>query len=583
MSEPIEHMARRIAIAAGREPADLVLTNGRIVNVASGDIHAGDVAIAGDAIAGIGSYTGHETIDLGGAFVCPGFIDAHVHIESSMLDVGEFARVVSARGTTAVMADPHEFANVAGVAGIQHVINASEQTPLDVYVMLSSCVPASPLETAGATLSADDLRPLLSHRRVRGLAELMNYPGVIAADRHVLDKIGMAGERVVDGHAPGIGGRELMAYAAAGIASDHECIRAEEAAEKLRAGLYIMVREGSQTRNLDALLPLVRPNTCDRFLFCTDDKDVRDILEEGHIDYMIRRAVARGLDPLLAVRCATINTARYFGLRHCGLVAPGYRANLAIVDDLATFKVSLTLHGGRVVAERGRTRATALPSVARQALLNTVRIGPLHADDLRIPLPEAPAAANGPLVHVIEVLENRIDTERSTATARIEGGFCVADPARDLAKLVVVERHTASGRTAKTFARGFRLREGAIAGSVAHDAHNLVAVGVADDDILLALQRIAELGGGLAVARGGRVLADVPLPIAGLVTDRPANETADALRRLTVAARELGCPLAQPFMCLAFLSLSVIGKLKLTDQGLIDVERFERISPFACA
>ncbi len=578
MQISIDELARRIDVAAGRAPADLVLRNGRIVDVAACGVYEGDIAIAGEAIAGVGHYADGPSLDLRGAYVCPGLMDAHVHIESSMLDVPEFARAVSAAGTTAVMADPHEFANVAGLAGIQHVLELSQATPLDVFVMLSSCVPASPLESAGATLNADDLRPLMSHARVLGLAEMMNYPGVTGGDAGVLAKLALADGRTLDGHAPGLTGRDLMAYAAAGIESDHECIRAEEALEKLRAGLFIMVREGSQTRNLEALLPLIRLETADRFMFCTDDKDVRDILDEGHIDYILRKAVAGGLNPLLAVKCATLNTARYFGLRRHGLVAPGYRANLAVVEDLNGFKVLRVIHAGRLVAEGGHCVATDTPPRVSPDLCGTVRAHDISVEDLRI---AAPSGSVTPSVHVIEVLENRIDTERSRAIAPVRDGRLVADPARDMAKLVVVERHRASGRVAKAFARGFKLRTGALASSVAHDAHNLVAVGVNDRDIVVALRHLVGLGGGLVVVQDGNVTADVPLPIAGLVTDRPAVETAERLRRATERARALGCELAQPFMCLAFLSLSVIGKLKLTDQGLIDVERFEPIELIA--
>lgn len=564
----------RIDVAAGRKPAELLLKNARIVNVLSHEIQTTDIAIHGDRIAGIGAgYLADRTVDLGGRHVCPGFIDAHVHIESSILTVQEYARVVAVRGTTAVIADPHEFANVMGTEGMTYVLNASEGAPIRVFVMLSSCVPASPLESAGATLDAAALRPFLSHPRVLGLAEMMNYPGVIHGDAGVLEKLAMCHGRVIDGHAPSVAGQNLCAYAAAGIMSDHECINADEAADKLRLGLHIMIREGSQTRNLAALLPLVTPATADRFMFCTDDKDVRDLLDEGHIDFMIRQAVASGMDPILAIRLATLSAARYFRLPNTGAIAPGWRADLVVLDDLADCRVAQTYVGGRLVAEGGRC-ITPRQKPAGDDGRKTVRIKPLSLSDLKIPCDPGASAGSAPRIHVIEVLDNRIDTERSIDTAAVRDGEMVADASRDLAKMIVVERHRASGEIGRGFARGFKLRSGAIAGSVAHDAHNLIAVGMNDADILTALNHLATIQGGWVAVRDGSVIADVPLPIAGLVSDADAETTAAQLRRLSDAAASLGCTYAQPFMCLAFLSLSVIGKLKLTNLGLIDVETF---------
>ncbi len=578
-----------IEVAAGRKPADLVLKNARIVNVASHEIHDGDVAIHAGRFAGIGRYDGNRTLDLKGRHIAPGFIDAHVHIESSMLAPPEFSRVVAARGTVAVIADPHEFANVMGAAGIDYVLKTSVDVPIRVFVMLSSCVPASPLESAVAVLTADDLRPFLNDPRVLGLAEMMNYPGVIHGDAGVLDKLAMCNGRVIDGHAPSVTGNDLNAYAASGIMSDHECIRAEEAAEKLRAGLSIMIREGSQTRNLKALLPLITAANADRFMFCTDDKDVRDLLDEGHIDYMIRTAIAGGVEPLLAYRIATWNTARYFRLPQSGAILPGYRADFVVLDDLKQCKVAQTYVGGRLIAENGETSVLGNPQEAAVSIESrevadldarareSVHIKPLSLADIEIRLTSGATRGQPPRVHIIEVLDNRIDTERSVESATMQNDQLVADPARDLAKMIVVERHRASGEIGRGFARGFKLKAGAIGSTVAHDAHNLIAVGTNDADILAALNHLAKIKGGWVVVKDGRVLADVPLPLAGLVTDAPAAATANQLRELSDAARSLGCEFAQPFMCLAFLSLSVIGKLKLTNQGLIDVERFERI------
>jgi len=566
-----------IDVAAGRTPPDLVLKNGRIVNVASQEVHEGDVAIVGDRIAAIGPCDGPNKIDLKGAFVCPGFIDAHVHIESSLLSVPEFARVVAAHGTTSVVADPHEFANVMGTEGISFVLRSAKYAPIDIYVMLSSCVPASPLESAGATLTAEDLEPYLANPWVLGLAEMMNYPGVIAAQDDVLAKIAMARHRVVDGHAPGVTGRDLGAYAASGIMSDHECIRADEAAEKLRQGLSIMIREGSQTRNLRALLPLVTPATADRFMFCTDDKDVRDLLEEGQIDYMIRTAIAMGMDPILAIRLATLSTARYFGLRDLGAVLPGRQANITVLEDLKDCRVSHVFHRGQLVAEGGQCVAPRNEAALKIPLRSSVNVAYIHLEDFAVPAPPGATPENPPRIHLIHVLENRIDTERSIEKASVYNGQLVADPARDLAKMVVIERHRASGEIGRAFVRGFGLRSGAIASTVAHDAHNLIVVGVDDADMLTAAVRLVKLHGGLVVVEAGKVLAEVPLPVAGLVSTERAEIAADQLLALAAAAKRLGCKLDQPFMALSFLSLSVIGKLKLTNQGLIDVEKFAAI------
>lgn len=562
----------RIDIAAGRQPADLVLRNGRIVNVLSGEIHEGDVAVAGERIVGIGRYDGREAIDLKGQYIVPGFIDGHVHIESSLLGVPEYARVVSACGTAAVITDPHEIANVMGVEGIRYLLIASKFCPIYVYVMLSSCVPASHFESAGAELAAADLEPLLANRWVLGLAEMMNFPGVVQGDATCLDKIAMVGDRPVDGHAPGLSGRELCAYVATGIGSDHECTTLAEAREKLRLGLTIMIREGSQARNLNALLPLVRPETSDRFLFVTDDKDVDDLLEEGHMDYMVRRSIAAGLDPILAVKLATINAACYFGLRDLGAIAPGRLASLAVLEDLKECRVTRTYHAGRLVAQDGRTIQHDEPRKP-QVLRSTVNVKWLEPGQFVIRAPEGSHQA----VHVIEVLEDRIDTRRSVERLPAVDGQLLPDPARDICKMAVIERHQASGRTGLGFVRGFGFTGGAIASSVGHDAHNLAVVGTNDADMLAAAIRLVKLRGGLCVVKHGQVLAEVPLPIAGLMSEADAPTLSRQLKALHAAAHAIGGKLRRPFMALSFLTLSVIGELKLTDQGLIDVGQFKRI------
>jgi adenine deaminase len=567
----------RIDIAAGRAPADLVFKNGRIVNVFSCEIHEGDVALAGDRIAGIGQYEGKETVDLHGQYICPGFIDGHVHIESSMLSVPEFAKVVVTHGTTAVISDPHEIANVMGAEGIRFMLASSKYCPIHVYFMASASVPASPFETAGGELRALDLRPFLSDRWVLGLAEMMNYRGVVAGDPESLDKIRITDNQPIDGHAPGLTGRDLCAYAAAGIDTEHECTTLEEAREKLRLGLTIMIREGSQARNLDALLPLVQPDTLDRFMFVTDDKDVDSLLAEGHMDHLVRRAVAGGMNPLHAIKLVTLNPARHFGVNELGAVAPDRLASLAILDDLEQCRVRRVYTAGRLVAVDGEAlelgEMVRKPSILRSSI-NVHWIEPEH---FAIAAPH-----DGEFdVHVIEVLDDRIDTHRSIEQLRAVGGQLHADPKRDLCKLAVVERHQASGNVGLGFVRGFGFSTGAIASSVGHDSHNLIIAGTNDHDMYSAAVHIVKIRGGLCVVKNGKVLADVTLPIAGLMSTVDARTLAAQLRALRQAAQALDGKLRRPFMALSFLSLSVIGELKLTDRGLVDVHKYELIDLIA--
>jgi len=567
----------RVDIAAGRKPADLVLKNGRIVNVLSCEIHEGDVAIAGDRIVGIGSYEGREEVDLKGQYVCPGFIDGHVHIESSMLTVPEFAKLVVTRGTVAVVTDPHEIANVMGAEGIRFMLSSSKYCPIFVFMMVSPCVPASPFESSGAELSALDLLPFLGDRWVLGLAEMMDYRGVAAGQPECLDKLKIVNRHPVDGHAPGLSGRELCAYIAAGVRSDHECTTVEEAREKLRLGMHIMIREGSHARDLEALLPLVRPDTVDRFMFVTDDKDVEDLLGEGHIDHMVRRAIAAGVHPVHAIRMASYNTARYFGLDDLGAVAPGMLASLAVLEDLERCRVRRVYHCGRLVAEDGvaidRDAALRRPQILRSSI-NVHWLEPGH---FAIRAPHDGECS----VHVIEVREGRIETGRSIERLRVIGGELHADPQRDLCKVAVIERHQASGNIGLGLVRGFGLSAGALASSVGHDSHNLVVVGTNDPDLLAAAVQVVKMRGGLCAVRDGRVLAEVPLPVAGLISELDAPSLSARLRRLHEATRDLDVRLRRPFMALSFLTLSVIGALKITDRGLVDVDRQEVIGLIA--
>lgn len=563
----------RVEVAAGRRPADLVLKNGRIVNVLSCEIHEGDVAIVGDRIAGIGSYNGHETLDLKGRYVCPGFIDGHIHIESTMLSVPEFAKLVAAHGTTAVIADPHEIANVLGTEGIRFMLSSSKYCPIHVYVMASSSVPASRFESSGADLTAVDLLPLFSDRWVLGLAEMMDFPGVVKGDAEPLQKLTVAGGRPIDGHAPGLTGTALCAYVASGIGSDHECTTLAEAREKLRLGLHIMIREGSQARDLDALLPLVTPDTLERFMFVTDDRDVEDLLSEGHIDHIIRRAIRGGLNPIHAVKLATINPANYFGLRDLGAIMPGKLASLAILDDLETCRVSRVYRAGILVAEDGVALDPDAGMRRPHILRSSINVQWLEPQQFAIKAPH-----NGQCgVHVIEVMEGRIDTRRSIEKMSVRDGLLHADPARDLCKLAVVERHQASGNIGLGFVRGFGLSGGAIASSVCHDSHNLIVAGTNDQDMFTAAVQLVKMRGGFCVVKDGAVLAQVPLPIAGLMSEADAPALSAQLQTLHQAAQKLDVKLRRPFMALSFLSLSVIGALKITDQGLVDVARFELI------
>ncbi len=570
-------LKKRVDVAAGREPADIVLKNGHIVNVLSCEIHEGDVAIVADRIVGIGDYEGKEIVDLNGQYICPGFIDGHVHIESSMLSVPEFAKVVAAHGTTAVIADPHELANVMGTEGIRFMLSSSKYCPISVYVMMSSCVPASGFESAGAELEAMDLLPLMSDPWVLGLAEMMNFPGVVNGNSTCLDKLAVVGSKPIDGHAPKLSGRALCAYAAAGIGSDHECTTLEEAREKLRMGMSIMIREGSQARDLDALLPLVTPETLDRFMFVTDDKDVDDLLTQGQIDYMIRRAIASGMNPIHAVRLASLNTARYFGLRHVGAIAPGWVASIAVLKDLQDCEVTRVYREGKLTAVNGVAIDEDAHMRRQQILRSSINVQWLEPSQFAI----AAKDGNECNVHVIEVSEGRIDTERSVETIKPAGGQLHADPKRDLAKIAVIERHQASGNMGLGFVRGFGFSSGAIASSMSHDSHNLVTVGTNDHDMYTAAVHLVKIRGGFCVVKDGVVLADVPLPIGGLMSGVDAATLSGQLRKLHEATGALDGKLRRPIMAMAFLCLSVIGKLKLTDQGLVDVEKFQLIDLIA--
>ncbi|MFP4343752.1 MAG: adenine deaminase [Anaerolineales bacterium] len=557
-----------LAVARGDTPADLVLRNGQVLNVFTGELEEVDVALAGAHVAGLGDYEGLEILDLAGQVVVPGLIDTHVHIESSMVSPPQFARAVLPRGTTTVITDPHEIANVAGAEGIRYMIAASEGLGLTVFVNLPSSVPATHMATAGAALDAADLVELQDLPRVLGLAEFMNVPGAVLGFPDAVDKLLAFQGKHIDGHAPEVGGRWLQAYAAAGPSTDHESTTAEEAAAKVRAGIYVLVREATSAKNLRALLPLITPGNARRFAFATDDRHPSDLLDEGHLDHLVRLAVEAGLSPVTALRMATLNAAEVFGLRDRGAVAPGRRADLVVTPSLEAFEAALVISGGEVVAREGRlVGERALPHPDESGVRGSVNVD-LDALSFRIPVA-------GARVRVIGVIPDQIVTEERILEPRVEGGEVRADPERDLLKLAVVERHRGTGNVGLGFVQGLGLKRGAIAGSVGHDAHNVTVAGVDDDDMRAAVRAVKELGGGLVAVLGGEVLGSVPLPIGGLMSDRPIEEVRVQMDRLLKAVRELGSPLHDPFMQLGFLALEVIPKLKLTDQGLVDVEAFD--------
>ena len=570
----------RMAVARGEEPADLILTNCHLVNVFSGRVEDTDIIIRGSRVAALmptqpggPTHEAREVLDLGGAYVCPGFIDAHVHLESSMVQLQEFIRAVVPRGTTTVILDPHEIANVLGLDGIRYVLESAKWNPLSVFVMVPSCVPASPLETAGAELRSYDLEPFLRDKWVRGLGEVMNYPGVLSRDREMMAKIRIAQHYPIDGHAPGLGGRDLNAYLAAGIRSDHECTRLEEAREKLQKGMYVFIREGTHSRNLHDLLPLVTPANSRRCCFCTDDRNPRTLLEEGHIDSLIRAAIRAGLDPIIAIQMATLNPSERFGLAESGVLSPGRFADMVVFDNFQDFRILKVFRDGRLIAENGHL-APGVQQPPPITIRSSMNVSWLGLEDFALPAESGQA-------RIIEVIPHQVITGQRVDAVRVVDGRAVSDPARDILKICVVERHQATGDIGKGFVSGFRLQHGAMASSVAHDSHNIVVVGVSDYDIYTAVEAVVKMRGGMVVVSDGQVIARLPLPIAGLMSDQPLEIVLDQLEKLTGAARSLGCTLDDPFMTMSFLSLPVIPELKLTDRGLVDVNRFDFVPLFA--
>ncbi len=552
-------LAGLISVAKGETPADLILANARVINVFNGEIEAASVAIHGERIAGVGNYRqARKILDLGGRYIAPGFINSHIHPESSMLDIGQYARAVVPHGTTALVTDLHEIANVCGVEGIKYVLDYARRLPFDLFLMAPSCVPATPQESSGASINATDIRQLLRRQECLGLGEVMNFPGVLGGDEAVLKKISLAEGKIIDGHAPGVGGKNLNGYIAAGIYSDHESVSLDEAREKLRQGMFVMIREGSAEKNLEALLPLVTDKTYSRCLFVVDDRSCVDLLRDGDIDAVVRKAIKLGLEPVRAIQLATINPAQYFRREGLGGIAPGYLANLIVLSDLPRLQIEMVFYRGEMVAQEGKP-LFALPRASGKGLTNTVNIKPFNIEALRL-------SASGEAMPVIEVIPGQIITRK-----RMEKIKAIPDTSRDILKLVVVERHKATGNIGLGLVSGFGLKQGALASSIAHDSHNIIAVGASDEDIFTAIKEIERLQGGLVAAVGGRVLANLPLPIAGILSHEPLEVVVSQLEKLKRIAAELGTRLISPFATLSFLALPVIPEIRLTDRGLVEL------------
>lgn len=561
-------LASRIAQGRGDAPADLVLRGGQVLDLVTGELIAGDVAICGDRIVGTGAdYEGREVVDVSGLTLVPGFIDTHLHIESSLVTPFEFDRCVTPRGVTTAICDPHEIANVIGPDGIRYFQEASERTVLDIKVQLSSCVPSTEMETAGARIEAADLAPLRGHPSGIGLAEFMNYPGVIYRDAGVMAKLEAFEGGHIDGHCPLLSGKDLNAYVAAGIRTEHEATSAEEAREKLQKGMRVLIREGSVSKDLEALAPLLTERTAPYMCLCTDDRNPLDIAEHGHLDYMIRTLIARGVPPLAVYRAASLSAAEAFGLKDRGLIAPGLRADIVALPSLEDCRAELVLCGGVLVTDAAFAAREEIPAVGRASV---------HAP--RVTAEAFRAGGNREETDVIGILEGKILTEHLREVIPIRDGDKLPDTARDLMRIAVVERHGKNGNIATGFVRGFGLQKGAIASTVCHDHHNIVCVGADYADLALATNRVAEIEGGFVVVAGGEVLAELALPVAGLMSEAPFEAVRDALVSLRAAARSLGVTLEEPFLQLAFLALPVIPALKITDRGMVDVTRFEIIA-----
>ncbi len=566
----IEELKKRILQAKGAVPAELVLKNCKIIDVFGGEILEGDVAICEGLIAGVGRYEGINEIDCKGCYVAPGFMEGHIHIESSMLNPREFAKTVLQHGTTTVVCDPHEIANVAGMTGINYFIEESKDVALEMYCMAPSCVPATSLENAGASIGASQVSELLAMPQLLGLAEMMNFPGVLSGDEQVLQKIVHAQkmERPIDGHAPGLSGPSLQAYIGCGIGSDHECVLAEEAIEKLRGGMYVFIREGSTAKNMEKLLPAVTTKNSHRFLLVTDDCNAQELLTDGHLDRILRKVIGLGLDPVTAIRMVTINVATYYGLKNVGAVAPGYKANLVLFDDLHDIQAQQVYVKGKNVSDEKACDLRPPLDVHKRykEVFHSVNV---KLEELSFAIP-----AISELARVIKIVPNQLITEQIQVKVKRNAGFAIADPEMDILKIAVVERHHGTGNRGCGFVQGIGLKRGALASTVGHDSHNITVVGENDEDMMLAVETICRQQGGLAVVADGEVKATLALEVAGLMSCHDADSVALRLAKVINAAKDLGVQVEDPFMYMSFLALPVIPYLKITDLGLIDVDNF---------
>lgn len=560
----------KLKVARGQIPADLLIKNAKLVNVLSGEIYPENIAIHDGRVIGFGDYEANEVIDVDGMYVSPGFIDAHIHFESTMLTLNEFAKAVIPHGTTAVVIDPHEIANVLGLDGIRYVLEHIGNLPLDLFVMLPSCVPATPLETSGASISHKELQFMIHEQKVAGIGEVMNFPAVLNGDDEIHYRIGASQWKKVDGHAPGLTGKDLNAYILSKIDSDHESTSAEEALEKVRKGMHVHIREGTSEKNLEEIIPVVTPYNAYNFSFASDDKHPSDLVENGHINYSIRKSIENGLPSIIAYQMATIFTARHYQLKNLGALFPRAWADFVILSDLEKVQIEAVYKKGELVSEKGKVlwQDAVMPHIR-----STMDPGEFTVDDFKIP-------ANGNNIRVIDIVPGQIVTGEYITSPRVEEGYAVSDLKRDILKIIVIERHRATGNMGKAFVRGFGLQKGAIASTIAHDAHNIVIVGTNDDDMYFALERVKMLKGGLVLVNHGKVEKELPLPIAGILSDLPLSEVVKRQKELNKAAQQLGCKHPDPFMILSFLSLSPIPKLKITDKGLIDAERFEVVPLF---
>ena len=571
-------LREQVAAATGSKKAELVLKNAQIVNVFTQSVETGDIAIEGGYIVGIGNYEGITEKDLGGAYVCPGFLDGHIHIESSMTSPGEFERAVVPHGTIAVITDPHEIANVAGTAGIRFMMQSAQKLDLDVYFMLPSCVPATDLDESGAELLARDLEPFYADEKVLGLAEMMNAFGVTHGDKGCFEKLVQARslKKAIDGHAPALSGKELNAYVTAGIRSDHECSDFEEAKEKFARGQWIMIRQGTAAKNLKALMGMFEDPYYQRCLLVTDDKHPGDLIRIGHIDAIIREAVSMGADPIRAIRMGTLNAAAYFGLHDMGAVAPGYKADLAVFDDLRTLNVKQVYKGGKLVAENGKMlhqkeKNTDWSTEIKERVFHSFHRVPITVEELQL------KETTGTHQRVIDMVAHELITkERIEEWKELPGVAPGVDISRDIVKLAAIERHKNTGHVGLGFLGKYGLKKGAVATSIGHDSHNLVIAGVTDEDMVLAGNRVIENGGGLAIALEGKVLADLPLPIGGLMADEPVEVVDEKLEHMKKISTELGISKdIDAFMTLAFISLPVIPTLRLNTYGIVNVEKHQ--------